>query len=360
MSIIGKYIGREVLTFFAVVLVAVVFIYLAIDFFEKIDKFIESGQPLSKAVTYFLFKIPLILIQIMPAGLLLAILFSLGIMNRNNEVLALRCGGISHAVILKPLLLLGFAAAAILFFLAEGLVPTTMSRANQIWYQDVRKERAVTVGESDIWIRGQQSITYIRHYAPREKTIYNLSHHIFDDRFQMIRRLDANLAVYTDEGWILFDVLEQDVTTTEPAVRTDTHAQLAFPLEFEPEDLQRVIKKPEEMGFAELLALARKIEADGYDATVHRVNVAAKTAYPFICVIMSLVGMGMALRAGLREGLVIRITYGIGTAFIYWILYSFCLSLGYGGILPPFLAAWSANVIFAAVGVLMIVNLQFQ
>ena len=45
MSIISRYIVREILRYFSLILLAVVGIYLAVDFFEKIDNFMESGVP---------------------------------------------------------------------------------------------------------------------------------------------------------------------------------------------------------------------------------------------------------------------------------------------------------------------------
>ena len=127
-------------------------------------------------------------------------------------------------------------------------------------------------------------------------------------------------------------------------------------LEFVPEDLRRVAKKCEEMSYGELSAYIQGVEEEGYDATSYRVDLSAKIAFPLVCVIMSIVGTGLALWRKKKEGFASSIVYGIGMAFLYWTLYSFCLSLGYGGILPPMIAAWLTNVIFACLGTLMLLN----
>jgi lipopolysaccharide export system permease protein len=44
--------------------------------------------------------------------------------------------------------------------------------------------------------------------------------------------------------------------------------------------------------------------------------------------------------------------------FLYWVLHSFCLSLGYGGLLPPFIAAWISNIIFSCYAVLNLINAE--
>ena len=47
MPILYRYIVREVIKTFALMLAMVIGIYLAVDFFEKIDDFLEVGIPLT-------------------------------------------------------------------------------------------------------------------------------------------------------------------------------------------------------------------------------------------------------------------------------------------------------------------------
>ena len=125
-----------------------------------------------------------------------------------------------------------------------------------------------------------------------------------------------------------------------------------------PEDLQRIAKRSEEMSFEDLYDYILDIEAEGYDATPYRVDLHGKFAIPVACLIVSIIGTGITLRKGTREGLSVSITYGIIVIFLYWISQSFCLSLGYGGVLPPFIAAWIANFIFAGFAVYNLLNAE--
>jgi lipopolysaccharide export system permease protein len=123
------------------------------------------------------------------------------------------------------------------------------------------------------------------------------------------------------------------------------------PFEFLPEDLKRVAKKSDEMNFMELLEYIKDVESEGYDATSYRVDLHAKIAFPLVSIILCLVATGIAAKRKIREGLALNIVYGIGLMFLYWIFYSFCLSLGYGGVLLPVIAAWTANFIFLCIGI---------
>ncbi|MGD8521697.1 MAG: LptF/LptG family permease, partial [Desulfobacterales bacterium] len=64
MTILDKYLAREIIKYLCTVLIAVVGVYLAIDFFQKIDNFMLADIPLARMITYFMLKLPLVVSQI--------------------------------------------------------------------------------------------------------------------------------------------------------------------------------------------------------------------------------------------------------------------------------------------------------
>ena len=139
MSILDRYLIKEILKHFGIVLSAAIVIYLAIDFFENIDNFMEAGMSTSRILEFFQMKLPLIIIQITPVGLLLAVLITFGLMNKNNEIIALKSGGMSVYHFLRPILFLGISFSILYFIFAEIVVPVTVSKANKIWNVEVKK-----------------------------------------------------------------------------------------------------------------------------------------------------------------------------------------------------------------------------
>ena len=101
MTILYRYVTREILLTFFIVLVAVMSIYVAIDFIEKIDNFMEAGVPATRCIVYLIYKLPFIVVQIAPVGFLLSILIALGLMSKNNEIIALKSCGIGKERLLK-------------------------------------------------------------------------------------------------------------------------------------------------------------------------------------------------------------------------------------------------------------------
>ena len=351
MSIIGKYLTNEILKYFCIILLTVVGIYLAVDFFQKIDNFLEADLPFSKVLTFFQLRIPFIVSQIAPVGILLAVLIVFGLMNKNYELIAFRSGGVSIYQFLKPVLSLSLALSVIVFLLADLIVPLTTNKANKIWLGEVKKKSAVTSRKKNIWIKGNRSISHIKYYNAIQQTISGITLYYFDEDFKLLKRVDAKTAKYEKGNWVFYDIMEQRLN--KPAGHYDVgfEDQRYEPFEFLPEDLKRVAKTSGEMNFRELFEYINDVESEGYDATSYRVDLHAKISFPLVSIILCLVGTGIAARRKIREGLAINIVYGIGLIFIYYIFHYFCLSLGYGGVLLPFIAAWMANFIFLCIGI---------
>ena len=358
--ILYSYIIREIIKYTGMVLAVVVGIYLLIDFFERIDNFIEAGLPISRTLIYLCYKIPFIIAQIMPIAVLLAILITIGLMNKHNEITALRSSGISVFLILKPVIGVGIFFTIFLFVFSELIVPISSSRANHIWLQEVRKKAAVISKDKNIWIKDNHLIINIKYYNKKEQTINGLILNYFDKDFRVSRRIDAKKGVFKKNIWVLHNLMDQVLDKDTGQYKIQFHQQLSLTLNFSPESLQTVVKKSEEMNFNELYEYVKKVESEGYDATFYKVDLHAKAAFPFICIILSIVGISIGSRRIIKEGLPVGIAYGIGITFLYWVFYSFCISLGYGGMLPPVVAAWAANLVFSCFAIFLLLNAEYK
>jgi lipopolysaccharide export system permease protein len=358
MMIIYRYVTREILITFLIVLVAVMSIYVAIDFIEKIDNFMEAGVSAGRCLIHLIYKLPFIAVQIAPVGFLLSILIALGVMSKNNEMIALRSCGIGKRYVLKPTLVLGLFFCATLFITADMVVPAFMAKANQIWLHEVRKKNIYASKTNDIWMRAARQIIHIKQYSPEEKRVAGITIHTFDDEFRLEKRVDAQTGAFENDRWQLKDAIEQRLEKETDTYRVQLHQTLAAHIDIHPEDLAQATKRSDEMGLAELSRYIEKVEREGYGATRYRVDYQGKIASPFVCIFLSILGTGIALRGKLREGMPVSITYGLAITFLYWIFNSLCLALGYAEMLPPVVAAWMANLVFSCIAGLLVFSIN--
>ena len=71
MGILGRYFSKEILKYLGIFLFALVFIYLTVDFTQKIDNFIQANVPTGPMLIYFAYKIPYVVIQMVPIAVVL-------------------------------------------------------------------------------------------------------------------------------------------------------------------------------------------------------------------------------------------------------------------------------------------------
>ncbi len=358
MSILHRYWLREFTRFFAIVQILLLCIFLAVDYLSNLEKFLRSDFSLIQGLGYILLKIPFMFVQFTPAGVVLSTIVVFSLMNRNNELLALKGSGVSVYHLLKPVVLVGIILGMTMIFLGETIVPYTMAKANHIRSSTLKKNKKIYATWENIWIRDGNKIIHINYFNPADNSISGITITAFGDDFKIAARVDAEKGQFDRGQWQFADVLEQNNPGDEHNADITFYDHKAFALDVEPDDLKTVAKRTDQMSIQELKAYVHKIENEGYDATHYIVDFWAKIAFPVICLVMALVGAGAGMMPIARENMPLGIAIGTGVAFCYWVVHGFCTSLGYGGMLPPFLSAWAADLIFICSTVIFLVTVD--
>jgi lipopolysaccharide export system permease protein len=248
-----------------------------------------------------------------------------------------------------------------LFLLNDIVVPITVSKSNRIWETGVSKKRTIKSKQKNIWIKGDRAIYHIKYYNAVDQQISGITFYYFNQKFKLTKRLDAKAGRYSDSQsnrWILTEVMEQTLAAGDNHFQSQYYDQYPVVLPYEPNELNRIVKKSEEMNFIELHNYIKEVEAEGYDTTNYKVDLHGKIAFPLVCIVLALAAASISLRRSAKENISVSVAAGIGIVFLYFILHNFCLSLGYGDILPHFLAPWVANAVFACVSGILLLNIN--
>ena len=103
------------------------------------------------------------------------------------------------------------------------------------------------------------------------------------------------------------------------------------------------------MNYAELASYIGDLKQSGFDTMRLRVQLNRKLAYPLITLVMALLAVPFALTVGKRGGLA-GIATAIGMAILYTFVAGVFEAMGNVNALPPMLAAWSPDLLFAMAG----------
>lgn len=355
MTILTKYILREYTKSFVLTLLAFVMIYVLVDFFERVDNFIEAGQAIQFMPLYVLLKLPLIVDQMTPVSVLMAVIITLGLLARENEVIALKASGISPFRLVTPLLLMAGILGVLSFFNSEFIVPYTNRGLNTIWNVHVEKQSPEFIHRYDsLWYRGDKTIYSIRTFDAVNDTLYGMIMTEFDGAFKIKRRIHAKSVVWKGGNWEF-----QNGTIKERrngSYEIEVFSNLVLSLPETPEDFKQGVKPSDEMGFRQLRHYARELEQEGYRANTYWVDMHVKLAFPFISFIMALVGSALALRKERGQGIAAGIGIGFIIVALYLVMFELSRTLGYAGVLPAMVAAWAPNLIFAAIGTYLLLG----
>jgi lipopolysaccharide export system permease protein len=358
MTCLHKYWLKEFFKFFGVIQALILVLFVIIDYLSRMDKFLKSDISLIHAFWYVALKLPFMFVQLTPAAVLLATITVFGLMNRNNELTAVKSSGISVYFLVRPAIVISLLLAGVMFVLGESLVPLAMSKSNDIRQYEIRKQNQMTRHRNNIWIKSDNRLVHIRFFDPVQKTVAGVCATTMDDDFFLMSRIDARSGRYELGQWLLEEVVEQTYNPDTDDYEVTLSDMKLAELGVVPEDLDQWVQKSDEMGFFDLRSYVRKVREEGYDATTYEVDMHGKIAFPFICVIMALTGAAAGMRPFARVNLPAAIGLGVGISFFYWVIYGICLSLGYAGMLPAVVAPWVANAFFLAGGIIFLINTE--
>lgn len=118
MSIVSRYLVRHVLTIL-VMAVGIGTFVMMIGLFAKSLSLLAKGVSMSTILVFLAYRLPELLVYTVPMGLLVAVIMTFNRMSADNEITALRTGGLSLLQVILPLLglsLLLCALSAVLVF----------------------------------------------------------------------------------------------------------------------------------------------------------------------------------------------------------------------------------------------------
>jgi lipopolysaccharide export system permease protein len=355
-KILSRYLVSEFLRIVALCLVAFIVVYLIADFSDRIDYMLKHHAPVGAIVRYFLVRIPLIVNEVLPIAVLAAMLLSLGGFSRHNELTAMRAGGLSSAQIVAPLLGVCLMLSAGVFVWNERVVPYFATRAHYINTIEIRKdEMRGLLSDQQIWARSHDSFYNIQSFDARSRTLLGITIYPIDPEFRLKGLLEIPKAHWNGRQWVFREGVER-VFAANGEIQTTALARGTLDLREKPSDLMAVRRDAEEFSYSELKALIDNIRNKGIDTTEYLVDLDLKLAVPFICTVMALISMPLGMRNLRSSSLANNIGLGLLIGASYWFVLALAVSLGHSGALPPMVAAWTANGIFAAIGTFLLLG----
>jgi lipopolysaccharide export system permease protein len=356
MKIIHRYFLREFLTIMSILTLGLALIFSLLDLIDKIDDFLPGKLTMFRLAEYILLTLPKYLYYLLPMALLICSLFVFSQASRNKEIIAFKAIGGRTKKLFYPFIIAGLLFSLFSFSIGEFIVPAFATQTLEFRKSFMKNADKVTFKEGTIWMRGTDgSPVRIELYVPKNNIAKGVSIFILGEG-TLKKRMEAEEArwnrnreakgVWELKNVIIYDLEKGGVSRTVEMDYTNLES---------PDFFTKGMKKPEEMGIVDLYRYTAKLKAAGFRDEKLIVDMHSKISYPVANLFMMILGISLSVMSSIGGGL-IAAGLGISISFIYWLGYTFMLSMGYTRILPPAVATWMMPVIFSIVAVYLFKN----
>lgn len=369
MNLLGKQIDRYIIVQFVknflFAVVCFILIFILVDLFENLDKFIDNKLSFPFVINYYLYFIPEIIRLITPIAALLATLFTAGRMVNFNETVAVKNAGVSLMRFMAPFLVMGLIITGISMYFNNWIVPEANKHKFFLERNYMGKNKS-TVGLNKLYFQDSKNqLVLIDNFSDLDLTANRVSIQLYkpDSLNIMTKRIDAVSMKWEENKWILYNAAVR--TFSDSGEVLVNYTQSAFDdvkegfnrLNLVPSQITRKRLKPDEMNYGELEDFIESLRKGGQSIDRQLVDFYSKISFSFASLIVIIFGISISTGTKRRKGLALQFGVSILVSFVYLGFVKISESFGYNGDINPFLTAWLANIAFASFGM---INLYFK
>ncbi len=362
LRLLDRYLLRSFLLPFIYCLVGFLAVWLIFDLSSNSQDFIENRVPPGTIFHFYLTQLPSIAVITLPVGLLLALLYSLGRMSQSNEILAMLSAGVSLGRILTPFFSVGLAVTGFSIFLNYQLAPQAEAKKDQLLAE-------MDAGGSKL----EKSAYTLAHLFPNrtdhrlwfiEKMPNDLVHPLQGVQIEqegpagaVIEKIYAGAADYDSakHTWNLHDTKRVKYSPDGDVV-TKTYAPKSVITGWTetPWRIASSILQPDKLSVPELHQYI-DLNSDFTRAQLapFRTYLTYRWALPWNCLVVVCVAAPLGIVYS-RRSVLAGVASSIFMFFLILFMTNLFLALGRGERLSPFLAAWSPNMVFMGVGLVLL------
>jgi lipopolysaccharide export system permease protein len=349
---LDRYIVRQFIGIFFISLTALLMIWLLVDLGDKISDFRGADGIFRTMVSFYLTRSPGVIAVMIPYSLLLALLYSLGKLSANREIIAMIQAGRSLVRIALPLIVAG-GLFSLLYLgfnyhwapVAEGSVDLMLAEASgkpaaeasNVLYRNPENRR--------LWLVGAFPKDY-----QMGKPLLDVEVTTTREDKTMESRLRAKSALW-DRGtrkWTFTEPVVGNFQPNQPAIfENHTEPLVVNSWSETPWQLIKPGLSAEYLGIPDLNSWLQANGRSGQfaDPAPYQTQWHYRWALPFSCLIIVLLATPLGIHFS-RRGASGGIFFAVFLAGLMLLFTSISVALGASGTLSPALAAWFPNIVF--------------
>lgn len=362
-SILGRYLTKQIIVNFILVLTMVLGVVLLFEVVELLRRTsgrddVGFGFVMELAVT----KLPKTIEMVFPFVMMIAAMATFWKLSKSNEFVIVRAAGVSIWGFLLPVLAATFLIGVLNVTIVNPVSANLYDLYETLEYRlKTRNPKAVLFSDQGLWIRealDKDNIMVLQAKSVRQEKddllLRDISIIEMDRKSQPAKRIEAFAGTLEDGYFDLKDV--RIFIAGEPSQVLNS---LIYKTNLTAERIKENFAAPESISFWNLPDTIQFYERSGFSAQRHKLRYLSLIVSPFLLCSMVLVAAVFALRPNNRRGgVMVLIVGGISTGFIVYFLTQLVYAFGLNGYIPAQLAVWTPTLIATLISVSVLLHLE--
>ncbi len=354
--VIDIYLIRIFFTYFGATLLICLSLVTLFTFFELIDDIFAHKTPYRSVLEYFVLVQPHFVMLLVPISVLIGTLITFGTLEKSNQIVALKSCGVSIYQAALPVFLIAAVIAGFVFVMQERVLPYANQRQDNLRNM-IKGNPTQTSQPGRHWIFGEEDRLYnYNHFNSRQDRLVELTlYRLKEDGDTLSEMLYARTATWSREtqNWLLEDGWLRDFSKGS----FEEFEEHLLSVAETPAYFDEGVRSSSKMTYLELQEHVDDLQQGGFEVEYLKTELYKKLSFPFVSLIMALIGLPFALTMG-KKGALYGIAAGAFIGIVYWGAFGVFDVLGSNGLLAPLLAAWGPNLLFASGAAVLISSAQ--
>jgi len=351
MLIIHQHLIKNFLRNFLHTMAGALILFTMMDVLDHMNSLMDNEATFSMISRYYAYKAAWIIDTVLPIAMLMSTLFTLGGMARYLELTALFSSGWSLMRVTRPLIILAVITTFLSLGWREYVLPKANVNRNHVWEVEIHKNPDRIRPTQHISLTGPDGrLFHARKFDPNYGIITGLKILTLQGS-QIVERIDSKRAEWDGENWTLIEGTRRVFSGDDEKI-TAFDRLTAKDLKVNPKSFYRDRIRQEDMNIRQLREHVALTRLSGGDPTTALVDIQFNLAFPMVNLIVVLIGIVLA--SGPRKttvasgfGLTLLVSFG------FYIFMNFGKALGHNATLSPIVSAWTGNVVFMTIFLVM-------
>lgn len=356
-SIINRYILIEILTPFRVSILFFTIVFIMMEMLKIANWVVNYNINILVVILMITYACPYIFVFVLPMSTMMAILLTFLRLSSDNELVALKSGGVSIYRLLPPVLLFSFFGFLLTGFMTIFGVPWGTVSLEKLALEVVASNADIGLKERTFNDSFENVMLYVNKIDVKNRKIIDI---FIEDKRQseMVSTViapEGRLIGEPDKSIIHLQLYNGSIHQTNlknrsvSSISFDTY-HLKFEIKRDSVKFEDKEKDIDEMSLAELHEFIKKSSAKDEDYWKAQIILHRSFAYPIACFALGLLAMPLGIQSrSMKRSF--SLVFGLFFFFLYYMLLSTAIILGEAGDLHPAVGMYLPTLITGIIGI---------